>query len=324
MVVVVRGDAEVASWPLAGWGRPDLSVVDELARWQLTARRLGCSIRLRGACVELLELLELVGLGDVVSAVPKPPGATERITNMSIAFPGESAEYRTARDRLLEQEIELRRAMEAVAAARRELPPGGVVPEDYVFQGAGVNGSETDVRLSELFALDKDALVIYSFMFPRAPGDERPGPDGGQTALLPLAESPCPSCTAMLDQLEGAAEHVTQRVNLAAVAKAPLLHIVTFAKERGWRRLRLLSSATNTYNRDYHAETAGGSQMPMLNVFRRDSDVIRHFWASELLYAPTDRGQDPRHAGTIEPLWNIFDLTPQGRPGDWDEQLRYS
>ena len=54
---------------------------------------------------------------------------------MSISFPGESAEYRAARDRLLEQEIELRRATEAVAAARRDLPPGGVVPEDYVFQG---------------------------------------------------------------------------------------------------------------------------------------------------------------------------------------------
>jgi len=49
---------------------------------------------------------------------------------MDIAFPGESAEYRAARDRLLEQEIELRRAMEAVAAARRRLPPGGIVPQD--------------------------------------------------------------------------------------------------------------------------------------------------------------------------------------------------
>ena len=47
---------------------------------------------------------------------------------MSITFPGESADYRAARDRLLEQEIELRRATEAVAAARRQLPPGGVVP----------------------------------------------------------------------------------------------------------------------------------------------------------------------------------------------------
>ena len=47
---------------------------------------------------------------------------------MGIRFPGESAEYRAARDRLLEQEIELRRAMEAVAVARRRLPPGGMVP----------------------------------------------------------------------------------------------------------------------------------------------------------------------------------------------------
>jgi predicted dithiol-disulfide oxidoreductase (DUF899 family) len=60
---------------------------------------------------------------------------------MSTTIPGESAEYRAARDRLLEQEIELRRAMEAGAAARHELPPGGPIPEDYVFQGAGADGS---------------------------------------------------------------------------------------------------------------------------------------------------------------------------------------
>src|SRR4051812_18499240 len=126
---------------------------------------------------------------------------------MGIAFPGESPEYRAARDRLLEQEIELRRAMEAVAAARRELPPGGVVPEDYVFQGPGADGAPTDVRLSELFEPGRDSLAIYSFMFPRDPGDERPGPATGQTALLPLDQGPCPSCVAILDQLDGAAEH---------------------------------------------------------------------------------------------------------------------
>ena len=95
---------------------------------------------------------------------------------MSIAFPGESAAYRAARDRLLEREVELRRAMEAVAAARRELPPGGVVPEDYVFQGRGEGGTPTDMRLSELFAPGKDSLVIYSFMFPRDPSDGRDQP----------------------------------------------------------------------------------------------------------------------------------------------------
>ena len=189
---------------------------------------------------------------------------------MGIALPGESPDYRAARDRLLEQEVELRRAMEAVAAARRELPPGGPVQQDYVFQGAGTDGAPTDVRLSELFEPGKDSLVIYSFMFPRDPGDQTPGPDGGETALLPIAERPCPSCVALLDQLDGAAEHASQHVNLAVVAKSPLPRVLTFARERGWRRLRLLSSAHNTYNADYFAETPEGLQRPMLTVFHRD------------------------------------------------------
>jgi len=136
---------------------------------------------------------------------------------MRIEYPGESAEYRAARDRLLEQEIELRRTMEAVASARRELPPGGAVPEDYVFSGAGADGSPTDLRLSELFAPGKSSLVIYSFMFPRDPGDERPGPASGQTALLALDQGPCPSCVALLDQLEGAAEHASQHLNQRSI-----------------------------------------------------------------------------------------------------------
>ncbi|HJZ76418.1 MAG TPA: hypothetical protein VKE51_32005, partial [Vicinamibacterales bacterium] len=50
--------------------------------------------------------------------------------------------------------------------------------------------------------------------------------------------------------------------------------------------------------------------------------VIRLHWASELIYAPSDPGQDPRHLGTVEPLWTLFDLTPAGRPGG-DEQIEY-
>ena len=201
---------------------------------------------------------------------------------MAIAFPGESAEYRAARNRLLEQEIGLRRAMEAVAAARRGLPPGGIVPRDYIFQTERPGGGLAGVRLSELFAPGKDSLVIYSMMFPRDPGDDSPGPAGGQTALLPLPEGPCPSCTAFLDQLDGAAQHASQRVNLAVAAKTPIERLLTFAAERGWRRLRLLSSAGTTYNRDYLAETPDGKQRPVLNVFHRDGQTIRHFWGSEL------------------------------------------
>ena len=150
---------------------------------------------------------------------------------MSVNFPGESAEYRAARERLLEREIGLRREMEAVAAARRELPPGGVVPEDYVFQGA-----DADVRLSELFAPGRDSLAIYSFMFPRDPTDERPGAPSGETARLPLVEAPCPSCVAFLDQLDGLVEHAEQHLNLAVIAKSAPARVLAFGRERGWRR----------------------------------------------------------------------------------------
>ena len=242
---------------------------------------------------------------------------------MAAVFPGESAEYRAARNRLLEQEIELRRAAEAVAAARRRLPPGGTVPHDYVFHGQGPDGGPAEVRMLDLFALGRDSLVIYSMMFPRDPGDDRPGPVTGQTARLTLTESPCPSCTAFLDALDGAASHASQRLNLAAAGKAPIERILAFGAERGWRHLRLLSTAGTTYKRDYLAETPDGDQQPMLNVFHRDGDTIRHFWGSELFYAPKDPGQDQRHVGTLEPLWNLFDLIPEGRPADWSEQLSY-
>ncbi len=242
---------------------------------------------------------------------------------MDVTFPGESSEYRAARNELLTKEIELRRQMEAVAAARRELPAGGEIPGDYVFQGEGPEGKEMDVRLSELFAPGKDSLAIYSFMFPRDPEDDAPGPVREQeTAKLPLAEGPCPSCVSLLDQLDGMVEHASQHTNFAVVAKTTLDRLETWKRERGWRRLRLLSSAGNTYNRDYLAETPEGAQRPMLNVFHRDGQAIRHFWGSELFYAPWDPDQDPRHVGALEPLWNLFDLTPEGRP-NWYEQLNY-
>jgi len=128
-------------------------------------------------------------------------------------------------------------------------------------------------------------------MFPRWSGDTRPGPARGETARLPLAETPCPSCTSILDSLDGAAPHLAQQLNLAVVAKSDPERISTFARERGWPHLRLLSSRDNAYSRDYHAETAEGEQVPILNVFVRDGTDIRHAWATELMFAPRDEGE---------------------------------
>jgi predicted dithiol-disulfide oxidoreductase (DUF899 family) len=93
--------------------------------------------------------------------------------------------------------------------------------------------------------------------------------------------------------------------------------IRTFAGERGWCYLRLLSSRNNTYNRDYHAETPEGEQVPILNVFVRDGR-LRHSWATELMFAPRDEGEDPRHVESIWPIWSVLDMTPGGRGSESD------
>jgi len=206
-----------------------------------------------------------------------------------------------------------------VAAQRRALPLGGPVPEDYSFEEVG--GGE--VRFSELFEPGKETLVIYSFMFPRYSGDTRPGP-GGETGKLPLAETPCASCTSILDSLDGAAPHLRQRINLAVIARSDPARIATFARERGWRNLRLLSSRANRYNRDYRAETDAGEQMPILNVFVKNGDELRHTWATELMFAPREEGMEARHVDSIWPIWNVLDMTPQGRETGSDfPSLRY-
>ena len=213
-------------------------------------------------------------------------------------FPNESPAYRAARDRLLQHELDLRRQIEQVAAQRRELPPGGELPEDYVFDGTGGK-----VRLSQLFGKG-DTLVAYSFMF--GPGMERP----------------CPMCTSIVDGLEGNAVHLAQRVDLVIIARSPLERILAVARGRGWKNLRFVSSAGNSYNRDYHGEDAEGRQWPMMNVFRK-TDRIRHTWGSELLGAPEDAGQNARHIDLLWPLWNVLDLTPRGRGSDWYPRLEY-
>ena len=227
---------------------------------------------------------------------------------MTTSFPGESPEYRAARDKLLQEEVELRRLTEAVAATRRALPPGGEVLENYMFDAEGPDGAPSKVTLAELFAPGKDTLFIYNMMFPRAPDEDLP----------------CPSCTQFLDSFDGVADHASQRINVAVVVKTALPRALAHAESRGWRRLRLLSSANNSYNRDYKGESDDGTQqLPMLNVFRRDGEMVRHFWGSELLFEPPDAGQDPRHGETIDPMWNLFDFTPEGRGTDWYPDLDY-
>ena len=222
-----------------------------------------------------------------------------------VRFPNETADYRVARDELLRAEMDLRNRVEEVAAMRRRLPVGGAVREDYVFEEGGDGEAVRRVRLSDLFVRPEASLLLYNFMYG------------------PTMAAACPMCTSFLDSLDGIAPHVMQRANLVVVAKSPIQRLRAHARERSWRHLRLLSSAGSTFNRDYFAENPDESQNPLLHVFARRGSTIHHFYTTELLFAPTEPGRHPRHIDPMWPLWNLFDMTPEGRGEGWYPKLSY-
>ena len=61
----------------------------------------------------------------------------------------------------------------------------------------------------------------------------------------------------------------------------------------------------------------------MLNVFVRSGGVIRHSYSTEMMFAPSDPGQNSRHIDLLWPLWQVLDLTPEGRGSDWYPKLEY-
>ena len=220
-------------------------------------------------------------------------------------YPNETSEYRQARNELLDAEEALRAQVEQVAALRRELPLGGGVREDYVFEEIDRERNVQRVRLSELFDDGRQSLLVYGFMF---------GPK------MPKA---CPMCTSFLDSLDSAAPHISQNMSLAISARSPIDRINDFATNRGWKNLRMISSANNSFQYDYLAEGKDEDQWPMANIFVRRDGKTHHYWGSELMFRPDPSGNS-RHVDVIWPLWNVLDLTPEGRREDWYPALSYA
>ncbi|MGR3617143.1 MAG: DUF899 family protein, partial [Paracoccaceae bacterium] len=178
--------------------------------------------------------------------------------------------------------------VEAVARLRRNLPEGGVLPTDYTFRNT--EGQATS--LSSLFG-EHDTLMIYSLMY---------GPNAARA---------CPMCAAFLDGWRGQIGHLQDRVSFAVVAQNTPEKIKALQAEMGWQDLPMFSAENSSYQTDYLAQSQDGAQLPMLNVFQRENGVIRHFWGSEMFYEPSD--WHPRHIDMQWSLWNMLDLTPQGR-----------
>ena len=218
---------------------------------------------------------------------------TFRQTNL----PNESPEYLAKREELRLAEIELLNTRERVAALRRELPEGATI-QDYEFLEGPTSLDDGDaptkkVRLSELFTAPERSLVIYHFMYGKK-----------QTTA-------CPMCTAWIDSFNGIAQHLAQNVDLGIVAAADLPTLRAHARNRGWDKLRLLSAGESTFKYDLGSEDAEGRQDSTISVFTRDSDgTLRHFYSGHPWLAEDvkERGIDE-----LNPIWNVMDLTPQGR-----------
>jgi predicted dithiol-disulfide oxidoreductase (DUF899 family) len=226
--------------------------------------------------------------------------ARELAAKRQAVFPGESSEYGTARQALLQEEIEFRRHMTSLCAQRRALPAGPVISKNYRFKDA--NGA--DVGLLDLFG-EHNSLVTYFWMY----GPQRP--------------RPCPMCTNWLGSVNGNAADIKQRTALKILGRSPVERQLAFAQERGWRDLDFAQTVGDDYARDLGVLMPDGSEYPALVVYKRDGDRVRLFWASEMRKEMADPGQDPRDAPDLGALWSILDLTPEGRDPHWYPKLAY-
>ena len=218
----------------------------------------------------------------------------------------EPAEYAERREQLRQAEVALMRQREEVAALRRRLPPGAPV-QDYEFLEGPTSLDDGDdpvttVRLSQLFSAPDRALVVQHVMYGKR-----------QT-------SPCPMCTMWVDGLDAVLPHIQQRADYVVASAADPAPLRAHARARGWHNVRLLSCGGSTFQYDFCAEDEEGNQNSTISVFTLDADGSpRHSYSSHPQMADDvyERGVD-----LLSPVWNLLDLTPQGR-GDWYASLEY-
>ena len=219
----------------------------------------------------------------------------------------ESEEYVSKREELRALEMESMKLRERVAETRRQLPQGPVV-KDYMFLEGPVDLEAGDtptrtVHLSELFTGPNRSLVIYHLMYGKR-----------QT-------TPCPMCTMWIDGYNGVARHISQNIDFAIVAAADPPALRAHARQRGWRNLRLLSTGEgSTFKYDLGSEDEEGNQDSTMSVFTRDDrGTLRHFYSVHPRI-----GADIKERGIdlMTPVYNLMDLTPQGRD-NWYAKLDY-
>ena len=208
-------------------------------------------------------------------------------------------EWLAARIELLEQEKELTRRSDEVAARRRDLP-WVRVEKRYAF--ATNDGVKT---LGELFD-GRSQLLVYHFMHG------------------PLTPEGCVGCTFAADHFDGAVAHLAHHdVTFLCASRSPLDTLNAYRRRMGWS-FPWVSSAGNDFNRDFSAfneeDRVNGTgynfgspgaagvnvvrdmELMALSAFALEDGVVYH------TYSAYDRGTD-----VLNGTWQLLDRSPRGR-----------
>jgi predicted dithiol-disulfide oxidoreductase (DUF899 family) len=217
-------------------------------------------------------------------------------------------EWQAARDELLRREKEHTRLGDELARMRRELPWVAVEKE---YRLDAEDGPRT---LAELFD-GRSQLLLYHFMFG------------------PSYEAGCPTCSSMVDGLDGLLPHLHARdVTLLLVSRAPLATLQAYRKRMGWS-IPWVSSANSDFGFDFgasyrveqvrehmppegelppiarHNATASGTDLPeyISEVFGMSAFTLQD-GAVYQTYATTGRGVE-----FLMGYYPILDRAPKGR-----------
>ena len=219
---------------------------------------------------------------------------------------GTQAEWQSERDALLQEEKELTRRGDELAAKRRDLP-WVRVEKEYEFDTEG--GRKT---LSELFD-GRGQLMVYHFMFG------------------PSYEAGCPVCSSIADTLAPQVPHLRAKdTTLMLVSRGPLEKLLAYRERMGWdidwastvgsdfnRDIGFLHTeeelqpflagdipATVVQNADMCGTSPGGyvAEGPGLSVYALADGVVHR------TYVSTARGLEPAMA-----YYGLLDRTPRGR-----------
>ena len=196
-------------------------------------------------------------------------------------------EWQFAHEEFLKKEKEFTHTRDALAAQRRRLPMVRI-EKNYIF-----DAPDGKVSLLDLFD-GKRQLLLYHFMF-------APSVNGWPNAG-------CPGCSMYTDNIgQFTPIHLKARgVSMAFVSLAPIENIEAYRKRMGWQH-RWVSSAHNSFNRDFGVTTPKGEAHGLSVLLRDDDKIFR-------TYFTTERGCE-----AVGNVWGFLDVTPFGRQETWED-----